>query len=102
MYAFFSAPKELRTTDNPYNILYCIVLAVWSTVMVEMWKRKESEICWKVNVKTIIDNGYNLDIKNPIKPTLEKEYGSDELIKMLGKSFEKSNLLLNQLKEAIK
>lgn len=27
--------------------------------------RKENECAWKVSVKKIIDNGYNLDIKNP-------------------------------------
>ena len=30
------------------------------------WKRrKESELAWKVPIKDIIDNNYNLDIKNP-------------------------------------
>jgi len=28
-------------------------------------KRKESEFAWKVSVKDIIANNYNLDIKNP-------------------------------------
>jgi type I restriction enzyme M protein len=71
---------------------------------IKQWwgKRKESEICWKVNVKTIIDNGYNLDIKNPTKPEEEKEYGSSELITMLEKSLIKNNQLLNHLKDAIK
>lgn len=30
--------------DNPYNCLYCIILAFWTTVMIEIWKRRESEI----------------------------------------------------------
>jgi len=30
--------------DNPFNCLYCLILAVWSTVMIEVWKRRESEI----------------------------------------------------------
>lgn len=30
--------------DNPFNCLYCLVLAVWSTVLIEVWKRKENEI----------------------------------------------------------
>ena len=33
-------------------------------------KRKESELAWKVPVQQIIDNGYNLDIKNPNTPQL--------------------------------
>jgi type I restriction enzyme M protein len=61
-------------------------------------KRKESEVAWKVNIKTIIERGYDLDIKNPTKPEEEKEYNSSELIELLNDSFKKSNTLLNQLK----
>jgi type I restriction enzyme M protein len=64
-------------------------------------KRKESDIAWKVNIKTIIERGYDLDIKNPTKPEEEKEYNSAELMEMLSKSFEKSNSLLTQIKEAL-
>jgi type I restriction enzyme M protein len=65
-------------------------------------KRKESEVAWKVNIKTIIERGYDLDIKNPTKPLEEKEYNSSELIELLNDSFKKSHLLLNQLKQAVK
>ena len=65
-------------------------------------KRKESDIAWKVNIKTIIERGYDLDIKNPTKPEEEKEYNSAELMEMLDASFEKSHKLLNQLKQAVK
>lgn len=65
-------------------------------------KRKESEVAWKVNIKTIVDRGYDLDIKNPTKKEEEQEHNSAELMKMLAKSFEKSNHLLDQLKEAVK
>ena len=61
-------------------------------------KREENEISWKVSIDSIIERGYDLDIKNPIKPEEEKEYSSAELKKMLAMSFEKSNQLLNQLK----
>ena len=64
--------------------------------------RQESDICWKVNINTIIENGYNLDIKNPTKKEEAHEYSSAELMEMLHASFEKSNLLLEQLKEAVK
>jgi type I restriction enzyme M protein len=64
-------------------------------------KRTESDIAWKVNIKTIIERGYDLDIKNPTKPEEEKEYSSAELIEMLSKSFEKSNSLLSQIKETL-
>ena len=65
-------------------------------------KRSESDLSWKVNIKTIVERGYDLDIKNPTKKEEEQEFNSAELIKMLAMSFEKSNQLLNQLKEAVK
>jgi type I restriction enzyme M protein len=69
----------------------------------EWWdNRTESDICWKVNIKTIVERGYDLDIKNPAKKEEEHEYSSKELMEMLERSFEKSHKLLNQLKEAVK
>lgn len=65
-------------------------------------KRKESEVCWKVDIQTIKDRGYDLDIKNPIKQEEEHEYTSAELMEMLHQSFLKSDKLLNLLKEAVK
>lgn len=64
--------------------------------------RTESEICWKVPLQTIIDRNYDLDIKNPSKAEEAHEYSSVELMGLLEKSFGKSQLLLNQLKEAVK
>lgn len=65
-------------------------------------ERKESDICWKVNIKTIIERGYDLDIKNPTKKEEEQEHSSAELIEMLKGSFKKSNHLLEQLIKEIK
>jgi type I restriction enzyme M protein len=64
--------------------------------------RKESDIAWKVDIKTIIDRNYDLDIKNPTKKVEAHEYNSKELMEMLNASFEKSNTLLNQLKKSVK
>ena len=64
--------------------------------------RKESDIAWKVDIQTIIARNYDLDIKNPTKQEEVHEYNSVELIELLHTSFEKSNALLNQLKEAVK
>lgn len=64
--------------------------------------RKESEVAWKVDIQTIIDRNYDLDIKNPTKQEEVHEFTSAELMEMLHTSFEKSNTLLNQLKEAVK
>ena len=65
-------------------------------------KRKESDIAWKVNIKTIIERGYDLDIKNPTKKAEEAELSSSELMELLAKSFDNSHKLLNQLKQAVK
>jgi type I restriction enzyme M protein len=65
-------------------------------------KRTENERAWKVDIKTIEENGFNLDIKNPFKPEEKREYSSSELLEMLHKSFQKSNELLEQLKLAVK
>ncbi len=64
--------------------------------------RKESEIAWKVDIQTIIDRNYDLDIKNPTKQEEAHEYNSVELMDLLHISFEKSNSLLEQLKKAVK
>jgi type I restriction enzyme M protein len=68
----------------------------------EWWSdRHENEVSWKVDIKTIIDRGYDLDVKNPTKEEEEQEYSSHELIKLLEKSIQKSNDLLNKLKEEL-
>lgn len=64
--------------------------------------RKESDICWKVSIDTIVERGYDLDIKNPTKAEEAHEYSSAELMAQLHHSFEKSNMLLNKLMEAVK
>ena len=64
--------------------------------------RIESEICWKVDIQTIIDRNYDLDIKNLNKQEETHDYSSIELMQMLEKSFGKSQDLLNKLKVAVK
>lgn len=68
----------------------------------EWWNnRAESDVCWKVDIQTIIDRNYDLDIKNPVKPEESHDYSSAELMAMLETSFAKSHALLGQLKEAV-
>lgn len=64
--------------------------------------RKENEVAWKVDIQTIINRGYDLDIKNPNKKEEEHEYSSAELMEMLEKSMQKSTTLLNQLKTELR
>lgn len=70
---------------------------------IKIWwnNRKESEVAWKVDINTIIERGYDLDIKNPAITEQEKEYNSSEIIDMLNASLEKSHKLLNQLKSTL-
>lgn len=71
--------------------------------IVEWWNdRRESDFSWKVDIRTIIDRNYDLDIKNPTKQEEEIIYSSAELMEMLEKSLSKSHDLLNQLKSAVK
>ncbi len=65
-------------------------------------KRKENENAYKIPVKKIAENNFNLDIKNPFIAVEEKSYSSAELMKILENSFNKSNDLLIKLKKAVK
>lgn len=60
--------------------------------------REENDQAWKVSIKTLTENGYNLDIKNPHTPESEHTYSSKELLSMLHESFRKSDELLEKLK----
>jgi type I restriction enzyme M protein len=65
-------------------------------------KRQDSEVSWRVDIQTIIDRRYDLDIKNPNKSEEIQEYSSIELINMLQTSMDKCSLLLGQLKGILK
>jgi type I restriction enzyme M protein len=66
---------------------------------IEDWwhHRKENEQAWKVNIETIRQRGFDLDIKNPTRATEEETHSSAELLGMLGESLEKSLGLLREL-----
>ncbi len=64
--------------------------------------REESEQAWQVDMKTIKENGYNLDIKNPHVAKQEQTYSSKELLAMLHESFRKSDKLIEKLKMELK
>ncbi|NHZ85331.1 MAG: N-6 DNA methylase [Planctomycetia bacterium] len=65
------------------------------------YNREENELSWKVDIKTIQKNGYNLDIKNPHKVEEEEIHSSAELLDMLHTSFAKSDELLAKLKSEL-
>ena len=70
--------------------------------LLKWWNNRTSnEQAWKVPINDIIENGYNLDIKNPHTPEEEHKYSSKELLDMLHDSFRKSDELLEKLKKEI-
>jgi len=63
--------------------------------------REENEQAWRVDIETIRENGWSLDIKNPHKQEEEEIYSSAELLDMLHQSFAKSEELLSVLKREL-
>lgn len=69
--------------------------------MIEWWdKRKENDVAWRVRVEDL-QEGFDLDVKNPHQPQAEKQHSSAELIDMLHQSFAKSDELLSQIKKGL-
>ena len=64
-------------------------------------KRKKSDVAWKVSIKELEENGYNLDIKNPTIPEEETVYTTAELMQKLHESFKASEELLNDLRKGL-
>ncbi len=68
----------------------------------EWWNdRKETGICWKVNINTIKERNWDLDIKNPTKEKEEEILSTAEIIDKLDSSFQKSKALLQSLKQEL-
>jgi len=68
----------------------------------EWWNdRKESDQSWKVDISTIIERNYDLDIKNPTAKEETQEFSSAELMQQLGASISTTTQLLEQLKMAV-
>jgi type I restriction enzyme M protein len=78
-----------------------IQLSEFATLKKWWNNRQETQYAWKVDIKTIADNGYNLDIKNPHQAEAEKQYSSKELLTKMHQSFSKSDELLSQLQSEL-
>lgn len=66
------------------------------------WANREaSEQAWQVDIDTIKENGYHLDIKNPHRAEEEKQDSSTELLDLLHQSFAKGDQLLEQLRKEL-
>lgn len=68
----------------------------------QWWQEREaSEQAWQVSIETIAANGYNLDIKNPHKTEEEEQFTSTQLLNLMHTSFQKSDVLLAQLRKEL-
>lgn len=92
---------RLPEGQKAYNKTKPIQLKEFDPIKKWWSNRYESELSWKVDLKTIIDSNYDLDIKNPTKKEEAHEYSSKELMEILEASFDKNHQLINQLKAAI-
>jgi type I restriction enzyme M protein len=78
-----------------------IQLAEFEPLKAWWHKREANEQAWPVDIQTIINSGYNLDLKNPHQPEEEHSYTSAELLDLLHQSFTKSDALLAQLRQEL-
>lgn len=92
---------KLPITQKAYSKTKPIKISEFD-LLKDWWnKKEENEQSWKVDIQTIKDSNFNLDIKNPHKVELEETHTSAELLHMLHKSFTASDKLLSQLKSAM-
>ena len=63
------------------------------------WKKRvESEVSWKVSIDTIIERGYDLDIKNPNAVVEENEETSNEILTRIDTEQNKIHEIVGKLK----
>jgi type I restriction enzyme M protein len=84
-----------------YSKTKLIQLAEFDSLKQWWHNRTASDQAWQVDIETIKQNGYNLDIKNPHQPEEEKHYTSIELLDLLHKSFARGDQLLEQLRKEL-
>jgi type I restriction enzyme M protein len=66
---------------------------------IKKWRKKptEQENAWKVSIETIIDRGYDLDIKNPNKVVEEVSYNRGEIIETIKNNQTQISKLITEL-----
>ena len=87
---------------NAYSKSVQLRLSEFDSLKKWWHKREANEQAWKVGIKTIVQSGYNLDIKNPHQPDEEKQYSSAELLDTLHQSFVHGKDLLVQIEKNLK
>ena len=61
--------------------------------------RKENEYAWKVPFEEIKTRNFNLDIKNENTSEVEITQSTEELISVLEASFQRSSMILDEIKK---
>ncbi len=92
---------KLPETQKSYSKTKPIQISEFDNLKYWWENREKNEIAWKIDIETIKNNGYNLDIKNPHKKEEEEIHTSSELLEMLHNSFAKSDELLTTLKREL-
>ena len=93
---------RLPEGQKSYSKTKTIRLEEFNPIKVWWNNRQESDVAWCVGIKTIVERGYDLDIKNPIKQEEVHEFSSLELLKMLEISMQKSDDLVKEIKSGLK
>lgn len=92
---------KLPETYKAYSKTKPIQMAEFEGLKKWWNNREENNQAWQVDIGTIKENEWNLDIKNPHREEEEKQPTSAELIDMLHKSFVKGDQLLDKLRKEL-
>lgn len=92
---------QLPSTIKAYSKTKPIKKSEFKSLQQWWHKREENDQAWCVTIEELEKNGFNLDVKNPHQPEPEKVYNSQELLDLLHDSFQKSDELLESLKQGI-
>jgi len=80
---------------NPLKLKELDPIKIW-------WKRRaESEVSWRVSIDTIIEQGYDLDIKNPNAVIEEDEETSNEILTRIDTEQNKIHEIVGKLKKLL-
>jgi type I restriction enzyme M protein len=80
---------------NPLKLEELAPIKTW-------WKKRaESEVSWKVSIDTIIERGYDLDIKNPNAVIEDDEETSNEILSRIDAEQNKIHELVGKLKKLL-
>lgn len=92
---------KLPEGQKSYSKTKQIQFAEFDNLKQWWYQREESEQAWQASIESIAANGYNLDIKNPHKVEEEVQLTSTQILDLMHTSFQKSDVLLAQLRKEL-